>query len=183
MVLLESTSLPIGTVLPHFNLKDPQHNLFDSRKMIGENGILIKFTCNHCPYALAIWDRYIKLSEFAIDHGISVVAINPNIHPDYPDDSPEKMLEFILKKSIHFPYLVDQDQRVAKSYQAQCTPDIYLLRQDMSLFYHGQLDNNWQNESAVTTFDLHEAIQLLISNKPAPIQQYPSMGCSIKWLQ
>ncbi len=181
MVLLESLPLKVGSILPHFQLNDPNSDTHSSTSLMGNNGLLIKFTCNHCPYAIAIWDRFIALARHAKALGIESVAINPNIHPDYPEDSPENMALFSKNKELTFPYLVDSDQSVAKQYQAQCTPDIYLVKPDMSLYYHGRLDDNWKQESNVTKQDLKHAIELLSEYKPAPVDQFPSMGCSIKW--
>ena len=83
---------------------------------------------------------------------------------------------------IPFPYLIDNDQKIAKAYQAQCTPDLYLLKPDMTLFYHGRLDDNWKDESAVMQHDLYDAATLLSQNQSPPDIQHPSIGCSIKWV-
>jgi len=109
------------------------------------------------------------------------VAINPNIHPNYPDDRPEAMLDKIAEWGIPFPYLVDEAQSVAKAYDAQCTPDPYLLDAAGTLYYHGRIDDNWKDETAVTRRELREAIQALVGGRPAPTVQHPAMGCSIKW--
>ncbi len=181
MVLLESKHLPIGTTMPDFTLSDPNGTSFSRNALMGTKGLLIIFTCNHCPYAKAIWPRTIDCANDAANLGVNTVAINPNIHPDYPADSPEAMLSKINEWGLSFPYLVDDSQLVAKQYDAQCTPDIYLLAHDSSLFYHGRLDDNWQDEHAVTSQDVNTAIQMLISGEKPPTQQWPSIGCSIKW--
>ena len=182
MVLLESLDLEQGQIMPEFDLQDPfgtQHSL---SSLMGPKGLFIGFTCNHCPYAIAIWERLIQLESNFSKLGIATVAINPNINPNYPDDSPAAMKKKIESDNIPFPYLIDASQSVAKAYKAQCTPDLYVLKHDRSLFYHGRLDDNWQNPNEVTQHDLTDAITLLASNKAAPETQHPSMGCSIKWL-
>jgi peroxiredoxin len=181
MVLLESIEIPLGTKMPDFELKDSHGKIFKSDRLYAEKGLLVVFTCNHCPYANAVWPRLIKLARYARDLGINTVAINPNIHPDYPEDAPEKMIEKGVKLGIEFPYLVDETQQVAKAFKAQCTPDIYLFDKEHKLVYHGRIDNNWQDESKVTKEELKEAIVNLANNKPISQKQYPSMGCSIKW--
>ena len=181
MVLLESIEIPLGTKMPDFELKDPHGKIFKSDRLYAGKGLLVVFTCNHCPYANAVWPRLIKLARYAKDLGINTVAINPNIHPDYPEDAPEKMLEKMVKLGIEFPYLVDETQQIAKAFKAQCTPDIYLFNKEHKLVYHGRIDNNWQDESKVTKEELKEAIVNLVNNKPISQKQYPSMGCSIKW--
>lgn len=181
MVLLESIEIPLGTEMPDFELKDPHGKIFKSDCLYAGKGLLVVFTCNHCPYANAVWPRLIKLAGYARDLGINTVAINPNIHPDYPEDAPEKMIEKMVKLGIEFPYLVDETQQTAKAFKAQCTPDIYLFNKEHKLVYHGRIDNNWQDESKVTKEELKEAIVNLANNKPISQKQYPSMGCSIKW--
>ena len=182
MVLLESIKLELGKAMPAFSLSNPNNKTYTSDQLMGSQGLLIKFTCNHCPYALAVWDRFITLASYAKTLGINTVTINPNIHPDYPADSPENMIKFIDKYQLPFPYLVDDTQNIAEAYQAQCTPDIYLLTSDMTLYYHGRIDDNWKDESKVTQFELRNALNDFIHNKAFPSPQYPSMGCSIKWL-
>lgn len=181
MALLESAALALGTTMPDFQLEDAYGDLYSNMSAMGERGLLLFFTCNHCPYAIAVWDRLINLSQLAHSVQLGSVAINPNIHPDYPEDSPDKMGELIVKKNIKFPYLVDAKQETARVYHAECTPDIYLLNPKMQLVYHGRIDDNWKDESSVTKQDLKEAILALGNNKPITVKQYPSMGCSIKW--
>lgn len=181
MALMYSTDIPLGTQMPAFELKDPFGNVYRSDEMFGEKGLLVVFTCNHCPYAIAVWPRLIRLAEYAKTVGINTVAINPNIHPNYPDDAPEKMAEKIKEWGITFPYLVDETQNTARAFKAQCTPDIYLFDNQKRLVYHGRIDDNWQDESKVTRHELKEAIDNLSQGKPISPVQYPSMGCSIKW--
>ena len=182
MVLLESEKIKLGRQMPDFSLLDTQNNLHSLDSSLGSKGLLLVFTCNHCPYAIAVWERLIALAQLAKDQFINTVAINPNIHPDYPQDSPEAMAALVEEKGLQFPYLIDATQEVAKRYDAVCTPDIYLLDSNAKLFYHGRIDDNWQNESAVQHKELEAAIQKLANNEDPPLTQYPSMGCSIKWL-
>ena len=124
----------------------------------------------------------IKLASEASKLGINTVAINPNINPDYPDDSAENMEKKCDELGLLFPYLVDQNQQVAKAYKAQCTPDLYVLNHEKKLVYHGRLDDNWKDENKVEKQELKDAIYALASNKEINKEQYPSMGCSIKWV-
>ena len=181
MALLESIVIPLGTRMPDFDLPDPSGNKHDSSSTYGPKGLLVVFTCNHCPYALAIWQRLIRLAKHARSLGVNTVAINPNINPKYPDDAPEKMAEKIKEWGIDFPYLVDETQKVADSFKAQCTPDLYLFNSDHKLVYHGRLDDNWQYENLVVKEELKEAVDNLVYDRPITPNQKPSMGCSIKW--
>lgn len=181
MALVESIDIPLGTEMPSFELSDPQGKKYKSDQLYGSKGLLIAFTCNHCPYALAIWPRLIQLAEQAKILGINSVGINPNIHPDYPEDAPEKMVEKIKEWKISFPYLVDASQKVAQNFKAQCTPDLYLFNADQKLVYHGRLDDNWKEPQKVKRQELKEAIENLATGKEINKDQKPSMGCSIKW--
>jgi len=184
MALLESVLIPLGTRLPDFELKDPSANIYKGGGFFKQEkgrGLLIAFTCNHCPYAIAVWPRFVELANYAKGMRIATVAINPNIHPDFPEDSPESMKKKIEELNIDFPYLVDETQEVAKSFKAQCTPDIYLFDSDQKLVYHGRIDDNWQDESKVTKQELKEALNDHASGKGISAIQKPSMGCSIKW--
>lgn len=169
MALLESLDLPMGTPMPAFQLPDPDGKEHSSQNLMGPKGLLVAFTCNHCPYAIAIWPQLIALAADAQKLGINTVGINPNIHPDYPEDAPAKMKEKIKSWKIGFPYLVDATQKVAGDFKAQCTPDLYLFDAKQKLVYHGRLD------------DLNEAISHLSQGKPVDKNQKHSMGCSIKW--
>ena len=181
MALLESLEIPLGTAMPYFELKDPNGRTFQGERLYGHKGLLAVFTCNHCPYAQAVWPRLIRLADLAKDLGIETVAINPNIHPNYPEDAPEKMKEKIVELGIDFPYLVDETQETARAFKAQCTPDVYLFNQEQKLVYHGRIDDNWQDETRVTKEELKEAIENLAHGQPISPTQRPSMGCSIKW--
>ena len=181
MALLESILIPLGTKMPDFELNDPEGNTYKGSEQYGERGLLVIFTCNHCPYAKAVWPRVNRLAKYAKDMRINTIAINPNIRPDLPEDAPEKMGEKVKELGIDFPYLADETQRVAKSFKAQCTPDIYLFDKDQKLVYHGRIDDNWQDETKVTREELKEALNKHASGLPVDPVQKPSMGCSIKW--
>ena len=178
---IESIDIPMGTPLPMFELPDTNGTLFQSDRLKGPKGILVLFTCNHCPYAKAVWPRTIALAQEAKERGITTVAINPNIHPDYPEDAPEVMKKKIKEWGIPFPYLIDESQDVARTYKAQCTPDIYLFDGAGRLAYHGRIDDNWQDPSKVTREELRDAIAAVADGKPVSGTQHPTIGCSIKW--
>lgn len=181
MALVESIVVPLGSKIPAFTLKDPYGKEYKSSEVFGARGLLLVVTCNHCPYALAVWPRVLRLAKCCKDKGINTIAVNPNIHPDYPDDSAEAMKKKIKEWASDFPYLVDETQEVAKSLKAQCTPDIYLYNETQALIYHGRIDDNWKEESKVTKQELKEAIDQHLAKEPIATKQFPTMGCSIKW--
>lgn len=181
MALVESTTVALGTEMPDFTLADPDGKVYEGRALYGAKGLLVAFTCNHCPYAIAVWPRLVRLAAKAKALGVATAGINPNIHPGYPEDAPARMKEKVREWGIAFPYLVDETQGTAKAFKAQCTPDLYLFGADRRLAYHGRLDDNWQDEKAVKREELWEAVQAVAAGRPAAAQQRPSMGCSIKW--
>ena len=149
----------------------------------GKKGVLVIFTCNHCPYAKASWPLVIGLvGEFG--EGVGFVAINPNDADTYPEDSFEAMQKEVLERGIGFPYLYDESQEVAREYKAQCTPDVYVFKNDdgkLGLFYHGRINDNWQHPEEVKEENARDALRALVSGGEPPSDQRPSMGCSIKW--
>jgi len=182
MALLESIIIPLGTKMPNFELADPHGKTIKEEDLYGEKGLLLGFFCNHCPYAIAVWPRFIRLAQYAQTIGINTIAVNPNINPDYPEDAPDQMVKKIEEWGISFPYLVDEGQNVARAFKAQCTPDIYLFNNERELIYHGRIDDHWKDEKKVKHQELKEAIDNLSTGKSQSKNQKPSMGCSIKWL-
>ena len=181
MALMESVGDQLGTRLPAFALGDPFGARHDSTRLSGPKGLLIAVTCNHCPYAIALWPRLIELARDARRLGIGVVALNPNLNPAYPDDSPEAMKAKIQEWGIDFPYLIDEDQQVARALKAQCTPEFYLYDAEAILVYHGRLDDNWKEPEGVTSEELRHAITSLAAGQAISPTQNPALGCSIKW--
>jgi len=181
MALLESIKIPLGTTIPAFELKDASGKSYKSDALFGERGLLVVFTCNHCPYAIAVWPRVVRLAQYGRGMRVNTIAINPNINPNFPDDAPDRMLLKTKELGIDFPYLVDESQKVAEDFKAQCTPDIYLFDKNKALVYHGRIDDNWKDEEAVTREELKEAMNNMAAARPIAGKQFPSMGCSIKW--
>ncbi len=181
MALVASIHVEPGWELPDVTLTDVEGRPFRLKEQMGENGLLVAFTCNHCPYALAVWPRLIRHARAFREQGVNTVAINPNIHPDYPQDSIPAMKEKIAEWGIDFPYVADESQDVARAFDAQCTPDIYLFDKQGRLYYHGRIDDYWKDESKVTREELAEAVRAMVEGRPAPEPQHPTIGCSIKW--
>jgi peroxiredoxin len=181
MALVASIHVDLGWQLPDLELKDTDGNPVRLAGQMGESGLLVAFTCNHCPYALAVWPRLIRQARIFRDMGVNTVAVNPNIHPDYPEDSVPAMKEKSVEWGIDFPYLADETQDAARMFEAQCTPDIYLFGTDGRLYYHGRIDDYWKDEAKVTRQELVAAVEALVAGRPAPQPQHPTIGCSIKW--
>jgi peroxiredoxin len=181
MPLLHSVGLPVGTQAPDFSLPGTDGKTYTLDSFADAEVLVVVFTCNHCPYAKAAEDRLVALAKEMAAYGARFVAINPNDANKYPADSFENMKLRAAEKGFPFPYLFDETQAVAKAYDAQCTPDIFVFDQFRKLFCVTRLDDNWQEPSKVTRNDLRIAIESIIAQTPLPFQAVPSMGCSIKW--
>ncbi|MFQ5329604.1 MAG: thioredoxin family protein [Thermodesulfobacteriota bacterium] len=181
MVLLNSKMVALRTEAHDFSLRgvDGQEYTLDS--FSDRNILIIVIMCNHCPYIKATIGRFVALQHEYEKRGVQLVGINSNDDVNYPEDSFENMKTFARESGINFPYLRDDTQEVARAYDAVCTPDIYLYGQERRLLYRGRLDDNWQDESAVTRRDLKSAIDAALAGQDPPSEQHPSMGCSIKW--
>jgi len=183
MVRTPSTMQELGTPAPDFRLLEPATGKYRSLEEFKEApALLVVFMCNHCPYVIHIREA---LAEFAREYqpkGLAMVGINANDADNYPDDSPEKMVEEVKKAGYTFPYLYDADQSVAKAYRAACTPDFFLYDADRRLVYRGQFDDaRPRNDEPVTGKDLRAAVEAVLAGKPVPEEQKPSLGCNIKW--
>lgn len=182
MALTPSTMLELGTKAPEFSLNTADGKPFTLSEQSIDKGLLVIFTCNHCPYVKHIRKKLVEKIHDYQSRGITVVAINSNDFEAHPDDNPEKMLEEAKTFEYTFPYLVDIDQRVAHSYWAACTPDLFLFDGSLSLVYRGQFDAARPgNDIDVTGADLSRAVEALFSGSEIPTEQKPSMGCNIKW--
>ncbi len=181
MALVASIHVDPGWSLPDMDLKSPDGESVRLRECMGDNGLLVVFTCNHCPYALAVWPRLIRHARAFREKGVRTVAVNPNIHPDYPEDSVSAMREKIAEWGIDFPYLADETQEVARAFDAQCTPDLYLFDKAGKLYYHGRIDDYWKDEAQVKRQELAAAVDAMLAGDAPPQPQHPTIGCSIKW--
>jgi len=178
-----STMLPLGTKAPHFTLSDvvsgQQVTLGD---FDGSKGLLVMFICNHCPYVQHVRDELARFGTDYQDDDLGIVAISANDVDQYPDDGPDAMRKEALRSGYTFPYLFDADQTVASAYTAMCTPDFFLFDADRKLVYRGRFDDSRPNSgTAVTGADLRAAADAVLSGQPVSADQWPSMGCSIKW--
>ena len=181
MALLKSINVPLGTKAVDFRLKGIDGKMHSLADYDAKEVLVIIIMSNHCPYVHAVDDRLIQLQEKFAERNVQLIGINPNDGIKYPDDNFENMVKRAKEKGYNFPYLRDEDQAVAKKYKAQCTPDIYVYNRERELCYHGQIDDNWQHPEKVTSHDLSDAIEALLGGNKPSSDQYPSMGCSIKW--
>jgi peroxiredoxin len=184
MVKTASTMLQLGTRAPEFSLPDIDSSVVSLADFADKKGLLVVFMCNHCPFIKHLRK---ELAEFGNEYqgkGLGVVGISSNDVANYPDDSPEKMAEEAADAGYQFPYLYDESQEVAKAYKAACTPDFFLFDAGMALAYRGQFDDSRPgNDLPVTGADLRAACDQVLAGESVPVEQKPSIGCNIKWVE
>lgn len=182
MARTPSTMTPLGTTAPDFALPDTEGRLVRRDDFADAPALLVMFICNHCPFVVHVREGLAELGRELAGRDVAVVAINPNDVERYPADSPERMREFKAEAGLPFPYLYDATQEVALAYRAACTPDFFLFDGDRKLAYRGQMDrarpgNGEPNDGA----DLRRAVDAVLRGEAVPGEQWPSLGCNIKW--
>lgn len=177
--------LKIGDNAIDFSLKNVDGSVVSLSSYAGDNGLVVIFTCNHCPFSKAYEDRIINLHNAYAGKGYPVLAINPNDPVSVPEDSFEKMIERSREKGFPFKYVIDETQSIAKQYGATRTPHVYLLKkQSNSAFkvaYIGAIDDNHSDIASVSQTYLSNAIDALIAQKNPSPDFTKAIGCSIKW--
>lgn len=182
MAAAYSNMMELGTVAPNFTLKD---TVSDKTLMLSELksdiATVVIFICNHCPYVKHINSKLVEIANEYQKKGIRFIAISSNSIETHPQDGPEFMKQIAVKEKYPFPYLYDQTQEVAKAYQAECTPDLFIFDGNLKCVYRGQFDSSRPNKGEATGKDLSTALDAIIAGEKVSEEQKPSMGCGIKW--
>ena len=183
MAATETIRIPLGFIAPDFSLPDAvSGKVLSLEELIGAHATVIMFICNHCPYVKHINKQLVSLANDYMSKGISFIAISSNDAVSYPDDGPELMKVTALFEGYPFPYLYDETQEVAKAYHAACTPDFSIFDKQLHCIYRGQLDNSRpKNDSISNGKDIRNVLDAVLSGNAVNQQQFPSMGCNIKW--
>ena len=182
MARTPSTMLSLGTPAPDFRLPDFDgrvHALGDFRE---SPALLVAFFCSHCPFVRHLRAEFAAFAREFAPRGLAIVAINANDIEAYPQDGPDAMRQEAVELGYVFPYLLDESQAVAKAYRAACTPDFFLFDADRRLAYRGQFDDSRPgNGRPVTGADLRAAVEATLAGGAPGPEQFPSLGCNIKW--
>ena len=184
MTLTKTPICNFGEKAKDFNLLSTENKKVSLDNIRGENGTLIMFICNHCPYVKAVIKDIAEDVKFLGDLGIKAAAIMSNDVKNYPEDSFENMISFSKKHNFSFPYLIDETQEVAKKYGAVCTPDFFGYNKNHELQYRGRI-RELKDLKPVKSgdSDLRTAMKLVAKSGKGPTNQIPSMGCNIKWFK
>ena len=171
-----------GWQAPDFSLKNTDGTTMSRDMVMGKNGLLVMFICNHCPYVKSILPRLITDAAELKMLGVNAVAIASNDPTDYPEDSFDNMQRIANEMDFPFPYLSDPTQAVAKAYGAVCTPDFFGFNSKGELQYRGRFDESRKEAAPESTRDLFHAMKLVAETGQGPKEQVQSIGCSIKWV-
>ena len=183
MVSLNPPVCDFGWKAPSFNLPGVDGRDWSLADLAGENGLLVMFICNHCPYVQAIRERLVADMATLKLLGVNAVAISSNDVVNYPQDDFEQMKEVAREFNFGFPYLLDESQSVARAYDAVCTPDFFGFNKNLELQYRGRFDDQGRDVTPKVnaTKDLLEGMKLVAATGDGPKAQIASIGCSIKW--
>ena len=173
-----------GSKAPDFELPNANGNsgadTLSLQDVMGENGTVVFFTCNHCPYVVGSEPRIENAAEAAREHGLGFAGINSNDPVKYESDSWDNMVKR-ASKGMTYPYLHDSSQEVALAYGAERTPEFYLLDSDAMVVYRGRLDDSPRDPSHAKTSELHDAMAELATGNTVSVPRTESIGCSVKW--
>jgi len=184
MTLTKTPICNFGEKAKDFNLVSTENKKTSLDDIRGENGTLVMFICNHCPYVKAVIKDIAQDAKFLESLGIKSAAIMSNDVKNYPEDSFENMKSFSKLYNFSFPYLIDESQKVAKEYGAVCTPDFFGYNKNLELQYRGRI-RELKDLKPITEgeSDLRIAMKLVATSGKGPTKQVPSMGCNIKWFE
>ena len=172
----------LGWTAPNFILKDLNGSFMSLDELKGDNGSVIAYICNHCPYVISIAERLSYEARELEKLSINTIAIMSNDVIKYPEDSYENMKIFSKKYNFSFSYLYDETQEVAKNYGAVCTPDIFGFNSSLKLMYRGRIDSGVMNKNnSKIERELYNAMLKIKNDGIGPKEQFNSFGCSIKW--
>ena len=181
MATTPSSPIALGWPAAQFDLPGTDGRRHTPQSARGPNGLLVMFICNHCPYVKAVADKIVRDAEELAAMGIGSIAIMSNDATTYPEDSFDNMKTFAATHRFRFPYVVDESQDVARAYDAVCTPDFFGFDTNLTLAYHGRLDASGRSSAPDARRELFEAMTAVARTGSAPLEQTPSIGCSIKW--
>lgn len=183
MALTPSNMMALGTTAPDFQLPDTvSGRVLSLDDLKSDKATVIMFICNHCPYVKFVNEGIVSLANDYQSKGVAFIAISSNDVENYPEDAPDKMTITANQLGYSFPYLYDESQDVARSYDAACTPDFYVFDGDLKCVYRGQMDGaRPSNGQPVTGSDIRKALDSVLAGMAVEGDQRPSIGCNIKW--
>ncbi|MEM9052235.1 MAG: thioredoxin family protein [Bacteroidota bacterium] len=182
MALTYSNMMELGTNAPDFDLLDTVSGEYVSLPDTNSaKAVVVMFICNHCPYVHHVNQKMVEIANAYSAQGAKFIGISSNDVNNYPQDGPELMKETAQREGYPFPYLYDETQEVAKAYGAECTPDFFVFDSDLKCVYRGRMDETRPGMGTPNGNDLKSALEAVLAGEKPNDEQFPSMGCGIKW--
>ncbi|HEU0111732.1 MAG TPA: thioredoxin family protein [Flavisolibacter sp.] len=177
--------LPIGSSIPKADvkMKDISGKDVSLKDALKKNGLLVMFSCNTCPYVVKNESRTREISKYATENNVGVIIVNSNEAYRSSDDSYDAMKEYGKKQGYKWYYVVDKNSELADAFGAKRTPECFLFDNSGKLVYHGAIDDNPSNASAVGRNHLKVAIDEMTAGKEISIKTSRSVGCTIKRIE
>ena len=177
-----SAPLPIGSEMPKATLKmkDVSGKEIAMKDALKGKGILVMFSCNTCPYVIKNQERTIAIAEYAQKMNVGVIVLNSNEAYRNTEDSYDDMIAYSKEQQYKWNYVVDKNHEVADAFGANRTPECFLFDKGLKLVYHGAIDDNPSDATAVNRQHLKEAINELVAGKDITVKESRSVGCTIK---
>jgi peroxiredoxin len=172
----------LGWQAEPFELEGVDGRRYTLQQVRGPKGTVVMFICNHCPYVKGVIADVVREMAELRQEGVGAIAIMSNDTANYPADSFENMKAFARQHGFGFPYVIDRTQEVARSFDAVCTPEFFGFDKDLKLRYHGRISEmRGSQPSPGAPRELLDAMRAIAAGRPAPKDQSPALGCSIKW--
>jgi len=176
--------MKIGDKLPEFNLKGFDDQFHSNYEYAEKYALAIIFTCNSSVQSKAYSERFVKLFERYEEDNFGIIGINSNDDKQVPEETMEmmKLAAFHFKlHTLHFMYLKDEDQSVAKKFGAKVNPEVFLFNSKRELVYRGAIDDSWENEHMVTSAYLEDAIESALDGIEVDYPEIEPVGTPIVW--
>jgi thioredoxin-related protein len=182
MAFTFSEVLPIGSAMPKADvkLKDISGAEISIKEVTKENGVLVMFSCNTCPYVIKNQQRTVDIAAYAQKNNVGIIILNSNEGQRNDDDSYAAMKTYAKQQNYNWNYVVDKNNEIADAFGANRTPECFLFNKDLKLVYHGAIDDNPSDASNIKRHHLKEAINELTAGKDISVKESRSVGCGIK---
>lgn len=174
--------LPIGSAMPKADvkLKDISGKMVSMKEAARQNGVLVMFSCNTCPYVIKNQQRTLEVAQYAEKNNVGVIILNSNEAQRDDDDSYEAMKAYAKEQGYKWHYVVDANNEVADAFGANRTPECFLFNKDLTLMYHGAIDDNPADAGNVSRAHLKAAVDDMLAGREVQVKESRSVGCAIK---
>lgn len=180
--LADSGTMGLGEKAKHTDIQmlDVTGEKVSLADVTQENGLLVLFSSNTCPFVMQWEGRYNEIKDWADQHKVGMIVLNSNYGNRDGVDSYEAMKKHADSKGYNFYYVVDEDSRIANAFGGQTTPHAFLFNSDMELVYKGAVDDNYKSVQGVKNAYVKDAIENVANGGEIAVAETKPIGCSIK---